>query len=212
MNDKKTESYDIFKKDTIEKLERIEEKKDRTATRVFGVMAIFFLALCIWSFRGPTLLWYEIQLIVGLATYVVTLYLFNKFPKLKEALVDYTFLFEMYAICIGVVYALSDGDSNLTSVLSKNQIKFTVIAYMVFYLSLKQQKKEKDNSLNDAHWRFTFSTLVNIQADQMLHESMLKKIQRKADNIPIAKNEKEYFDKQTDRVYPIVATYKVKKR
>lgn len=27
MNDKKTESYDIFKKDTIEKLERIEEKK-----------------------------------------------------------------------------------------------------------------------------------------------------------------------------------------
>lgn len=202
MNDKKTESYDIFKKDTIEKLERIEEKKDRTATRVFGVMAIFFLALCIWSFRGPTLLWYEIQLIVGLATYVVTLYLFNKFPKLKAALVDYTFLFEMYAICIGVVYALSDGDSNLTSVLSKNQIKFTVIAYMVFYLSLKQQKKETDNSLNDAHWRFTFSTLVNIQADQMLHESMLKKIQRKADNIPIAKNEKEYFDKQTDRVYP----------
>jgi hypothetical protein len=212
MNDKKTESYDIFKKDTIEKLERIEEKKDRTATRVFGLMAIFFLALCIWSFRGPTLLWYEIQLTVGLATYVVTLYLFNKFPKLKAALVDYTFLFEMYAICIGVVYALSDGDSNLTSVLSKNQIKFTVIAYMVFYLSLKQQKKETDNSLNDAHWRFTFSTLVNIQADQMLHESMLKKIQRKADNIPIVKNEKEYFDKQTDRVYPIVATYKVKKR
>ncbi|EPC78302.1 hypothetical protein Lpp221_11067 [Lacticaseibacillus paracasei subsp. paracasei Lpp221] len=143
MNDKKTESYDIFKKDTIEKLERIEEKKDRTATRVFGLMAIFFLALCIWSFRGPTLLWYEIQLTVGLATYVVTLYLFNKFPKLKAALVDYTFLFEMYAICIGVVYALSDGDSNLTSVLSKNQIKFTVIAYMVFYLSLKQQKKKQ---------------------------------------------------------------------
>lgn len=213
MNDKKqTKAYDEWEKKAIEKIRSEDKKREKWPNRVFMAMAILLLTLCALYLRRETQIFYEVQIIGGIAMYGGTLHLFSKFPELEKAFTDNISSFEAYAIFIGLFYALSSDDLNLRSFLSRTPVKFTIIAYAAFYLALKQQKKETENSLTYSRWWSTISTLLKVDTNQMLDGATLQQIKKKTDTIPIVRNEKESVNQRNNRVYPIVATYKVKKR